>query len=93
MATYWENSCSFGLRYIFMVQARDCYFSFSHFGFWSGHLFLIALFPESLPTCTFLVLLQIYKLKVHVKITSLIYDLILNMLKQIFSSKIVMIQD
>ena len=38
MATYWENSCSFGLRYVFMVLVPDC--------FWSGNLFLIVPFPD-----------------------------------------------
>ena len=37
MATYWENSCSFGL----IVSL-----GFSHLGFWSGNLFLIAPFPD-----------------------------------------------
>ena len=40
MATYWENSCSFGLRYV------SWYLFFSHLGFWSGNLFLIAPFPD-----------------------------------------------
>ena len=41
MATYWENSCSFGLQNVFMVV-----WFFSHLGFWSGSLFLIAPFPD-----------------------------------------------
>ena len=45
MATCWENSCSFGLRYVFLVSVPDCCF-FSHLGFWSGNLFLIAPFPD-----------------------------------------------
>ena len=47
MATYWENSCSFGLRYVswykYLIVSL---FVFSHLGFWSGNLFLIAPFPE-----------------------------------------------
>ena len=48
MATYCENSCSFGLRYIFMVQYNYLFVNlvFSHLGFWSGNLFLIAPFPD-----------------------------------------------
>ena len=42
MATYWENSCSFGLRNVFMLVSLG----FSHLGFWSGNLFLIAPFPD-----------------------------------------------
>ena len=26
MATYWENSCSFGLRNVFLVSVPDCWF-------------------------------------------------------------------
>ena len=44
MATYWENSCSFGMfhgiKYL-IVSLVD-----SHLGFWSGNLFLIAPFPD-----------------------------------------------
>ena len=46
MATYWENSCSFGLRNVFLVSVPGCWFGFSHIGFWSGNLFLIASFPD-----------------------------------------------
>ena len=47
MATYWENSCSFGLRYVSWYKyliAGVCFFP--HLGFWSGGLFLIAPFPD-----------------------------------------------
>ena len=46
MATYWENSCSFGLRNVFMVKYLIVSLDFSHLGFWSGSLFLIAPFPD-----------------------------------------------
>ena len=46
MATYWEISCSFGLRNVFLVSVPDGWFFFPHFGFWSGNLFLIAPFPD-----------------------------------------------
>ena len=46
MATYWVNSCSFGLRNVFLVSVPDCWFGFSHLGFWSGNLFLITPFPD-----------------------------------------------
>ena len=29
-----------------MVYVPDCWFGFSHLGFWSGNLFLIAPFPD-----------------------------------------------
>ena len=44
MATYWENSCSFGLRYVSWYKYLIVGLVFSHLGFWSGNLFLIAIF-------------------------------------------------
>ena len=46
MATYWESSCSFGLRYVFMVKYLNVSLFCSHLGFLSGNLFLIAPFPD-----------------------------------------------
>ena len=46
MATYWENSCSFGLRYVSWHKCLIVSLVFSHLGFWSGNLFLIAPFPD-----------------------------------------------
>ena len=46
MATYWENSCSFGLRYVSWYKYLFVSLVFSHLGFWSGNLFLIAPFPD-----------------------------------------------
>ena len=46
MATYWENSCSFGLRYVSWYKYLIVSLVFSHPGFWSGNLFLIAPFPD-----------------------------------------------
>ena len=46
MATYWENSCSFGLRYVSWYKYLIVRLVFSHLGFWSGNLFLIAPFPD-----------------------------------------------
>ena len=46
MATYWENSCSFGLRYVSWYKYLIVGLVFSHLGFWSGTLFLIAPFPD-----------------------------------------------
>ena len=46
MATYWENSCSFGLRYVSWYKCLIVSLVFSHLGFWSGGLFLIAPFPD-----------------------------------------------
>ena len=46
MDTYWENSCSFGLRYVSWYKCLLVSLFFSHLGFWSGNLFLIAPFPD-----------------------------------------------
>ena len=46
MATYWENNCSFGLRYVSLYKYLIVGLVFSHLGFWSGNLFLIAPFPD-----------------------------------------------
>ena len=46
MATYWENSCSFGLRFVSWYKYLIVSLVFSHLGFWSGNLFLIAPFPD-----------------------------------------------
>ena len=46
MATDWENSCSFGLRYVSWYKYLIVSLVFSHLGFWSGNLFLIAPFPD-----------------------------------------------
>ena len=46
MATYWENSCSFGLRYVSWYKCLIVSLVFSHLGFWSGNLFLVAPFPD-----------------------------------------------
>ena len=46
MATYWENSCSFGLRNVLWYKYLIVGLGFSHLGFWSGNLSLIAPFPD-----------------------------------------------
>ena len=46
MATYWENSCSFGLRCVSWCRCLIVGLVFSHLGFWSGNLFLVAPFPD-----------------------------------------------
>ena len=46
MATFWENSCSFGLRYVSWYKCLIVSLVFSHLDFWSGNLFLIAPFPD-----------------------------------------------
>ena len=61
MATYWENSCSFGLRYVSWYKYLIVSLVFSHLGFWSGNLFLIAPFPDLcllVPFCVFFELLD-----------------------------------
>ena len=62
MATYWENSCSFGLRYVSWYKYLIVSLVFSHLGFWSGNLFLIAPFPD----LCLLVPFHIFSLKVQV---------------------------
>ena len=46
MAAYWENGCSFGLRYVSWYKCLIVGLVFSRLGFWSGNLFLIAPFPD-----------------------------------------------
>ena len=53
MATYWENSCSFGLRYVPWYKYLIVSLVLSHLGFWSGNLFLIAPFPDLCPLVPF----------------------------------------
>ena len=45
MATYWENSCPFGELFSW-YKYLVVNLVFSHLGFWSGNLFLIAPFPD-----------------------------------------------
>ena len=44
MATYWGNSCSFGLRYVSWYKYLIVSLFFFHLGFWSGNLFLFLIF-------------------------------------------------
>ena len=60
MATYWENSCSFGLRCVSWYKYLIVSLVFSHLGFWSGNLFLIAPFPDLCLLVPFYFLLLIY---------------------------------
>ena len=46
MATYWENSCSLGIRNVLWYKYLIVTLNFSHLGFWSGNLSLIAPFPD-----------------------------------------------
>ena len=46
MATYWENSCPFGFNVFSWYKYLIVNLVFSHLGFWSGNLFLIAPFPD-----------------------------------------------
>ena len=46
MATYWDNSCSFGLQNVLWYTCLIVALVFSHLGFWSGNLSLIAPFPD-----------------------------------------------
>ena len=41
-----ENSCSFNLRYVSWYKYLIVSLIFFHLGFWSGNLYLIALFPD-----------------------------------------------
>ena len=72
MATYgkiWENSCSFGLRYVSWYKYLIVSLVFSHLGFWSGNLFLIAPFPDLcllVPFCMFVAIgLKCYAFTTH----------------------------
>ena len=66
MATYWENSCSFGLRYVSWYKYLIVSLVFSHLGFWSGNLFLIAPFPD-------LCLLVPFSIYVYLKLIKSLY--------------------
>ena len=60
MATYWKNSCSFGLLYVFILY-KCLFFNlvvfFFHIGFWRGILILIAPSPGRCLLVPFLSLL------------------------------------
>ena len=58
MATYWENSCSFGLRYVSWYKCLIVSLVFSHLGFRSGNLFRIAPFPD---LCLLVPFYHVYK--------------------------------
>ena len=64
MATYWENSCSFGLLYVSWYKYLLVSLVFSHLGFWSGNLFLIAPFPD---LCLLVLSYRLYKIIVQVQ--------------------------
>ena len=68
MATYWENSCSFGLRYVSWYKYLIVSLVFSHLGFWSGNLFLIAPFPDLcllVPFCQFILKTSNYIISIY----------------------------
>ena len=78
MATYWENSCSFGLRYVSWYKYLIVSLVFSHLGFWSGNLFLIAPLPDlcllvPFYICLFLMVLFHPKSMTNVMILILIF--------------------
>ena len=75
MATYWENSCSFGLRYVSWYKYLIVSLVFSHLGFWSGNLFLIAPFPD-------LCLLVPFYVPDNCKVSSIIFTAIDHILGQ-----------
>ena len=80
MATYWENSCSFGLRYVSWYKYLTVSLVFSHLGFWSGNLFLIAPFPDLCLLVPFNKFGPIWIIIVFVeicKITAILFDLML----------------
>ena len=66
MATYWENSFSFGLRYVSCYKYQIVNLVFSHIGFWSGNLFLIAPFPDLCLLVPFLSLICLQHFQVPV---------------------------
>ena len=69
MATYWENSCSFGLRYVSWYKYLIVSLVFSHLGFWSGNLFLIAPFPD---LCLLVPFYSSYNENFHINIKNLV---------------------
>ena len=95
MATYWENSCSFGLRYVSWYKYLIVSLVFSHLGFWSGNLFLIAPFPDLCllvpfskwysPKPTTVLLFPLFESRWIVNVPSLIH--LLQILKT-YSSKV-----
>ena len=70
MATYWENSCSFGLRYVSWYKYLIVSLVFSHLGFWSGNLFLIAPFPD---LCLLVPFSYLYCIDQQAEVTGLKY--------------------
>ena len=69
MATYWENSCSFDLRYVSWYKYLIVSLVFSHIGFWSGNLFLIAPFPDLCLLVPFHILTLTYHFSIHTSYT------------------------
>ena len=78
MATYWENSCSFGLRYVSWYKCLIVSLVFSHLDFWSENLFLIAPFPDFCLLVPFYVLVQMGQLFKITDIVSLQFVKIAN---------------
>ena len=70
MATYWENSCSFGLRCVSWYKYLIVGLVFSHLGFWSGNLFLIAPFPDLCLLVPFCLVFLFFPIYMHVFFTS-----------------------
>ena len=88
MATYWENSCSFGLRYVSWYKYLIVSLVFSHLGFWSGNLFLIAPFPD---LCLLVPLhLQPYKLFDRISCVNISYPFVI--LFQIFHVCLILVR-
>ena len=46
MASYWEIAAHSAYDMLSKYKVPNCQFSFSHLGFWSRNLFLIAPFPD-----------------------------------------------
>ena len=67
MATYWENSCSFGLRYVswYKYLIVSLFFPTSVFGV--GIFFLIAPFPDLCLLVLFCTLVFSYPLYISVE--------------------------
>ena len=79
MATYWENSCSFGLRCVSWYKYLIVSLVFSHLGFWSGHLFLIAPFPDICLLVPFSPLQKPRREKTKLTIRHLYHDIVSRM--------------
>ena len=58
MAAYWEIAAHSAYDMFYINKYLIVNLDFSHIGYWRGKFFLIALFPDFLPSCIFLIFAQ-----------------------------------